>query len=692
MLKDNFVRSDIGFTNTSGNVKAARVPFDKPNVFISIKQSMLAERWLKTTTPATFKRTFALVLLAQSHAKVYHSDELMSQRLPILMTLSVLAMSAATPDSVRYNIKFPAPQTHYAEVSADIPTGGQPSLELFMPVWTPGSYLVREYARNVESMSAKDGEGNSLPVEKSRKNRWRVGTNRAARVFVAYRIYCREMSVRTNWVDEDFALLNGAATYLTAMELLNHPYEVTLELLPAWKLSQSGLISGGSNRYVAPDYTTLVDSPIIAGSPASYPFLVSGKPHFLLNQGEGGVWDGQRSARDVETLVREYLRMWGSLPYDKYVFLNLITESGGGLEHKNSFVIMTSRYATRTRLGYLGFLDLVSHEYFHLWNVKRLRPVELGPFDYETEVYTKGLWISEGFTDYYGMLAVKRAGLCTRDEYLGIGSPTETVGSSLSRQIEELQTTPGRLAQPVEMASYDTWIKFYRPDENSKNTGISYYTKGAVIAWLLDAKIRKSTNGTKTLDHLMRLAYDRYSGGKGFTSAEFRKTASEVAGADLSGWFVETLDTTHELDYNEALDWFGLRFKKPEPPKNNVAAKSTLGAVTRTENGRLIVAQVPRDTAAFDAGFSAEDEILAIDGFRVRPEQWAQRMEQYHAGDKISVLVARRDRLVRLDATLRAEPDRLWQLEVLPTATPEQRQHLDTWLTPATAPSAIPTR
>ncbi len=619
----------------------------------------------------------------------------MSRYLLLLTALLPMTTSASAPEPIRYTVRFPAPQTHYAEVTADLPTGGEKSIDLFMAVWTPGSYLVREYARNVEGISALGHGGTPLGVEKTRKNRWRVWTQGAARVSVRYRVYCHEMTVRTNWVDENFALLNGAPTFITLADRVARRHEVTLELPSGWRLSQSGLAMLHANVYTSPDYGTLVDSPILAGSPAVYPFAVDGKQHLLVNQGEGGVWDGPRSARDVETIVHEYRRMWGNLPYDKYVFLNLITESGGGLEHKNSFVIMTSRYASRTRLSYLGFLILVSHEYFHLWNVKRLRPLELGPFDYENEVYTRSLWVSEGFTDYYGLLAVRRAGLCTNDEYLGAGSPTETTGSSLSRLIEDLQTTPGRLEQPIEMASYDAWIKFYRPDENSKNTGISYYTKGAVIAWLLDARIRKTTNGAKTLDDLMQLAYDRYSGAVGFTSAEFRKTAGEVAGADLGAWFTTVLDTAKELDYTEALDWFGLRFKKPEPPKNGAAPKSTLGVVTRVDNGRLIVAQVPRDTAAFDGGFSADDEILAIDDYRVYPEQWAQRMEQYHPGDKITVLIARRDKLVRLDATLQPDPARVWQLEVNPAATPDQKQHLQAWLGssigPATAPSASPT-
>ena len=236
-------------------------------------------------------------------------------------------------------------------------------------------------------------------------------------------------------------------------------------------------------------------------------FEVDGIPHSLVNEGEGGLWDGLSAARDVEKIVRAHRHMWGFLPYDQYVFFNMITEAGGGLEHKNSTLLMTSRWHYRVRKDYLAWLSLVSHEFFHVWNVKRLRPVELGPFDYENEVYTKNLWTAEGITSYYTELGVRRAGLCTQDEFF----------ERLSSLIERLQTTPGRLVHPLEMASYDAWIKFYRNDENSPNTTISYYTKGAVVAWLLDAKIQAATGGAKSLDDVLRLAYTRYAGEYGFT-------------------------------------------------------------------------------------------------------------------------------------------------------------------------------
>jgi predicted metalloprotease with PDZ domain len=581
--------------------------------------------------------------------------------------------AAAAAQPIRYTVSFPAPQTHYLEVSAAVPTDGRPQVDLMMAVWTPGSYLVREYARNVEAVTAT-ADGRSLTVSKTDKNRWRIATAGAASVTVKYRVYAREMSVRTNWVDAGVALLNGAPTFMTLADLTPRPHEVIINPASGWKRSLTGLpaMSGGDHRYRAPDFDTLVDSPIVVGNPTVYEFEVDNKKHYLVNEGDAGVFDGARAAKDLETLVREHRRMWGSLPYDKYLFFNmmtLVTEGGGGLEHKNSQMLTTNRWATRTRRAYLGWLELVSHEFFHAWNVKRLRPVELGPFNYEDEVLTKSLWISEGVTDYYGELAVRRAGLSTEGEYL----------DALSDHIDELQTTPGRLVQSAEMASYDAWIKYYRPDENSINTSVSYYTKGSVLGWVLDAKIRKATGGTKTLDDVMRAAFAKFSGTRGFTPDDFRAVAEQVAATSLKGFWQEAVEGTKELDYSEALEVFGLRFRPATP-----GSRVWTGLSARNDAGRLVVTQVRRDSPAMAAGVNVDDEILAIDEFRVRADRWDNRLDQYKAGDTVMLLVARREQLTRLEMTFGTEPPRQWRLEANPSASDTQTRQFSRWLQPTT--------
>jgi predicted metalloprotease with PDZ domain len=602
-----------------------------------------------------------------------HLQLVLTAVLVMTQSLSVDAQTTTSApresaEPIRYTVSFPEPHTHYVEVSATVPTGGRAAIELMMAVWTPGSYLVRDYSRHVENVRAAGPGGRALTVDKTDKNRWRIATVGSPTVTVSYRVYGREMSVRTNWIEAGFALLNGAPTFLTLADSTARPHEVILNPAAGWRRSFTGLpsLGGGEHRYRAPDFDTLVDSPILLGNPAVYEFTVDGKPHYLVNEGEAGIFDGAHAARDFEAIVREHRRFWGNLPYDKYVVLNLITEASGGLEHRNSTVLMTSRWATRTRRPYLSWLELASHEIFHVWNVKRLRPVELGPFDYENEVETRSLWIAEGVTDYLAELLVHRTGLSTREEYL----------DSLSTKIEELQTTPGREVQSAELASFDAWIRYYRPDENSPNVSISYYTKGAVVAFLLDARIRKATGGARSLDDVMRSAYAQFSGPRGFTPDEFRQVAEQVAGTSLREFWAAAIEGTSELDYSEALEVFGLRFRAAF----GASGRPWLGATTRNDGGRLLVSQVRRGTPAMTAGLNVDDEILAIDDFRVRADQLPGRLEQYKPGDKVTFLVARRDKLLRLDVSLGVEPPRAWRLEINPAATDAQRARLNEWL------------
>jgi predicted metalloprotease with PDZ domain len=620
-------------------------------------------------------------------------------RLGGVLGLVALAAPATAPaadpvmsEAPVYTVRFPEPATHHAEVEARLPAPpGGGDLELMMATWTPGSYLIREFARNVEAVAAEGPDGRSLAVRKTAKNRWRVAAD-GAPVTVRYRLYCRELTVRTNFVEPGLALFNGAATFLVPAGPdgpLPGPYEVRVEPPPGFgrvvtALARAPGAAGGEARFTAPDYDTLVDSPIYAGDGRLHRFDVGGVPHRVLHHGGEGVWDDERSVADTERIVRAQRELWGELPYPRYLFLNLIVEAGGGLEHADSTTLMTSRWKAGTREGYLDWLGLVSHELFHAWNVKRLRPVELAAFDYEQEVYTRSLWVAEGVTSYYDDLLVHRAGLATREEYL----------KRLSKSIERLQTTPGRKLQPVELASFDAWIKLYRPDEHTANSAISYYTKGAVVAFLLDAEIRRATGDARSLDDALRLAWERFGArsgrgpgegaGGGFSREELRAVLEEVAGAELDPFLERALETTEELDYSRALTWYGLRFKPsekeddqddPEPPA------AWLGAETSVDDGRLVVTRVPRETPAWEAGLSPEDEILALDGYRVPPRGLEERLKALRPGRLSTLLVARRERLLELPVTLGEKPAETWKLEADPEATDEQRAHLAAWLT-----------
>jgi predicted metalloprotease with PDZ domain len=489
------------------------------------------------------------------------------------------AETTSAVEAIAYTVKFPAPGQHQAEVAAVYPTGGRAAIELRMPIWTPGFYRVENYAGKVRGLSARTPDGQALPVERPKKNRWTIPTGGAKKVLVSYKLQCDSRSVTTNWVGDDLAVLNGAATFLTLVENGPRPHDIHLELPANWKQSLTGLDAapdGKANHYRAPDFDTMVDSPIVAGNPAVYEFDVAGSKHLVVNAGDFAAWDGKRAAADLEKLVQEHRRMWGFLPFKRYLFLCVFRRGGGGLEHLNSTLLTASAEAMRLPASYMSWLIFVSHEYFHAFNVKRLRPVELGPFDYETPPRTAGLWVAEGITCYYDALLTTRAGLATPKDFL----------TRLSGEIDRLQKTPGRLKQTLEQASLDVWTSSFSGFGGSDKT-VSYYVKGPIVAFLLDAKIRRQTQGAKTLDDVMKLAYQRYSGAKGFTPEQFRKATEEVAGVDLQAWFKKTVRSTEELDYAEALDWFGLRFAPRDGPARTTWRLEVRDDATEAQRGRL---------------------------------------------------------------------------------------------------------
>lgn len=598
----------------------------------------------------------------------------------VLLVSTLVSLPGIARDPIAYTLRFPDAAAHYMDVEMVVPTEGANELNLFLPTWTPGSYLVREYSRNIISLNAA-ASGSALEVTKTSKNRWIVESEGVASVTINYRLFCREINVRNNWVETDFAVVNGAPTFITIVDDYKRPYLVTVELPSGWETTASPLPSADTaNSYSAPDFGTLVDSPLIAGSPQVDSFEVDGILHSLVTIGGGGVWDNARAARNVQHLVEAQRTFWGGLPYDEpYVFFNLLTGSRGGLEHKQSMLMTGDRWYTKNRGGIRSWLSLVSHEFFHSWNGKRLRPVELGPFEYEHENYSPSLWVVEGLTSYYQHILLARAGYHTHEKYLG----------ALSGSIAGTEKTPGRFVQSLSESSFDAWIKAYRKDENSINALFSYYSGGAVAGFLMDAKIQQETDGSRSLDDVLRAAFERYSGKSGYTETEFIALASEIAGKDLTDWFDRLVRQPNQFDYQPALDWYGLEFEKPKPPESNslpVAddpedlTKGWLGAVTSSSEGNLKVTSIPSDTPAAAAGLSVDDEIIAIDRHRVDASGLKRLAGLMGAGATVDLLVSRQGLLTTLQVTLGEEPTETWKLKIKKDSTEEQKARVNKWL------------
>ena len=545
--------------------------------------------------------------------------------------------SKAEPKSASgpsYEVDLSDADDHYAMITMTAsPTGAK--TDLMMATWTPGSYRVREYAKHIDSITAENEDG-PLKIIKTKKNSWVVETPDEKEFTIKYRLFCKEISVRTNFLDSTHGVLTGAATFVTIPEQMNDKHEIKISLPDAWNGSASSMRTVGDdkNHYIAENYDEVVDSPIVAGLVDVYPFEVDGVPHFLVNVNDEGNWDGEQAAKDLKRLVKAHQELWGSVPYDRYYFLNVINNNGGGLEHDHSCLMMASQRAGRGGAGYVRWLGLCSHEFFHTWNVRRLRPKSLVKYDYEAEVYTPSLWIAEGVTSYYEDVLLCRS---------GITEPQDLV-NAMSRMIRGVQTREGRKVQSLRDSSHDAWIKFYRPEENSRDTQVSYYNKGAVAAFLLDVEIRNATGGKKSLDDAMRIMYEKYADGVGYTSSDFRKVCSDVAGTDLNEWFESAIDSTDELDYQNLADTLGMRVG-PLMPSNadpdDAPEQRQIPWIGLGED----------DSPADEAGLRESDEILAVNGRRTKSDL-QEIVNAADIDDELTLLVARRNRIMELELTI----------------------------------------
>lgn len=603
---------------------------------------------------------------------------------PLVLVLIALSASpercasaddADTSAGVSYTVDLSQAANHYVNVTMESIAVGP--TEVMMPVWTPGSYLIREYARHIDHLSVKDAEGGEIAFRKTRKNRWMIDTADGQKYRVSYRLYCNEVSVRTNFTNHYFAVLNGAPTFITPLDRMDRPYQVQLVLPEGWRRSASSLISEQPHQFTAPDFDELVDSPIVAGQLEVFPFDVNGIPHQLVQIGDGaGYWDGTKAARDLQKIVAAQAHFWGVIPYDRYLFLNVIGEAGGGLEHDYNCLMLTRRFAFRDPKAYDNWLSLASHELFHAWNVRRLRPAPLRTYDYERETYTDSLWVAEGVTSYFEDIFLVSAGLIDEESFL----------QRMSQNVSRIENQNGQRVQSLRDASFDTWIKFYRPDENSSNTRVSYYSKGAVVALLLDAEIQTATGGERSLMDVLRTLYEQKLE-TGYTEAEFRSVASEIAGVDLNDWFATAVDSTEPLDYGTMLDWYGLQFgdeaDQPEssdasdeaPAKDATDSTPWLGVTLEGAS----ISKLQEDSPGYAAGFNTGDEILAINSFRLRAPI-AEHLKQFQVGDTVEVLLDRKGELIKRFAVLGKKPTESWELRSRKEPTEQQTVNRSRWL------------
>jgi len=592
----------------------------------------------------------------------------MKKSLAGLVILLALGMTASSQVKIGFEVSFKEPQAHYAEVEMNISGINKDYVDVKMPVWAPGSYLVREFAKQVEGFSATAG-GKQAKFEKVRKNIWRVYTSKTNALKINYRVYGFEISVRTPFIDDTHAFLSSTGIFMYPDGMLKQPSTVKIIPFKGWSKVSTGLepVAGEQFTYRAADFDILFDSPIEVGNQDVFEFMAAGVKHEVAMYG-GGNYDASRLKTDMAKIVESATAVYGENPNKHYTFIvHNYAQAGGGLEHLNSTVLGASRNQYASEEGYKGFLGLVAHEYHHLWNVKRLRPVALGPFDYDNENYTTNLWVAEGFTAYYENKFMLRSGFVSPEEFT----------ANLASAVAAVENTPGAKVQSAASSSYDAWIKYYRPNENSNNTGVSYYSKGEVIGLIMDLEIAKATKGAKSLDDVMKAMYLQCKTLKrGYTDAEFKAMVEKISGRSFTDFWAKYVNGTTPVEYDKYFGYAGIKVKN----ENEGKSIPYLGVTSVKKEGRIFITAVSRNSAAWTDGLNVNDEILSIDGSPV--ESSVERMPAImgkNVGDVVQINVGRDGIQRTFKVTLKANPN-LKLVPVAAEASAEQLQVRKGWM------------
>ena len=569
---------------------------------------------------------------------------------------------------------------HLFNVTVTVPTPDPEGQAFALPAWIPGSYMIREFARNIVRIRAESG-GNAVALTKLDKHAWRAAPC-AGPLTLHYEVYAWDLSVRAAHLDQTHGFFNGTSVFLRAVghETMAHQVDIQRPTDPAartWRvataMTELGARRYGFGTYTAANYDELIDHPVEMGDFALATFTAHGIPHDIVITGRVPNLDMARLQADLQAICETQIAFFEPVtrraPLQRYVFMTMAVGDGyGGLEHRASTALICARADLPTTAsaqvgepgeGYLRFLGLCSHEYFHTWNVKRIKPAAFAPYDLQVENYTPLLWLFEGFTSYYDDLLLVRAGIIGEPTYFKLQA--KTIGGVLRGS--------GRLKQSVADSSFDAWSKYYRQDENSPNAIISYYTKGSLIALAFDLTIRAKTGGAKSLDDVMLALWERYGrdfyrgGGRGVTEQEVEALFDEVSGVRLKSIFERYIRGTEDVPLAKLYAPFGV--KVTEERKNS---KPSLDAGIGRDAAGAKLTQVHEGGAAHQAGLSAGDILIALDGLRVNgnPSNLEQLLSRYRVGDSLAVHAFRRDELMSFDLTLQGDRVPCVQVAVAP--------------------------
>ena len=580
--------------------------------------------------------------------------------------LHVIPMMIAAQPRIEYTLSMPRPFSHVFEVTLQFEglASAREVIDVRLPVWRPGRYLVLDFAGGVTRFDARGGGGEPLTWAKTDKSTWRIRTAGATDLRVHYEVYADEFDQRTRGLDDEHAFVNGTAVFMYSPEYRSHPLELNVIPPAGWHVT-TGLDSTALNRFHAPDYDYFTDCPLEIGSQRDFAFDVDGVPHLLSIFG-GGNWEPDTLIRDIGKIVRVNREFWGGLPYRRYVFLHCVAEGGGGTEHVNSTIMATGPFVFRNPDTYGGFLGLLSHEYFHTWNVKQIRPAALVHPDFQKENYTEELWMAEGTTSYFDGVLLVRAGLSSREKFL----------EGVARGVYDDRLRPGNGVQSLAQSGFDAWIKYWRGNRESFNEESDYYEKGAAASLVLDLEIRHATGNARSFADVMREMYRRFPrDGPGYTNADVRSVTDEIGGEGVKGVFDSLINGTGSIDWERVLGYAGLEL---------VASDGAPGVWTGMDlseyGGRTRITRVIAGSPSSAAGLDIGDEVVAMDGRRITASGLRERLKDLAPGGSIHLSVFRRDRLRDFIVKLEKPGVTPYRVRQFENMTPQQKAILDAWL------------
>jgi len=583
----------------------------------------------------------------------------------LFFSFSILAQKT----SLVYTVKMDNPEWHFFHVQLKCKGIKKEFIDFKMPAWTPGYYQKMDYAKNLERLKATDETGNELKWEKTNDNTWRVFSKNSNTVNLAYEIKTARPFVATAYLDESRAYILPAAVFLHIDKMIDQPVQVTVVPAEKWNRVATGLdsLAGKKFTYTAPDFDILYDSPILVGNLEELtPFKIRGITHRFIGF-KLGDFDREQFILDLKKIVDAAVNIIGHIPYKSYTFI-AIGPGQGGIEHLNNTTFGFNGANSNKRESYIRTLHFLTHEYFHHYNVKRIRPIELGPFDYDKGSRTKMLWVSEGLSVYYEYMVVRRAGITTDAELF----------NAFRGNMIAFENKPGRLYQTLEQASYETWSDgpFGRTGDEVNKT-ISYYDKGPAVGLLFDFKIRQVTNNKKSLDDVMRFLYKEYYQKKkrGFTEEELKNAFENVAGTSLDEEY-KYVTTTKDIDYPTYFNYAGLTIDTT----TQILPGAYAGFTLREREDSVFVANVDYESPGWNTGIRRGQLVVSINGEKASISLFNKIISATKPGDKINLTLLINDETKDIEITLGKKTEKDFKITPAGNPDPLQKQILEGWL------------